>query len=496
MSDPDDRESWERWARLRFAIVGRLLAQPPARGELREQLEHLSRSLWPDPVSGRPRAFAFSTIERWYYLCRNEVRDPVGVLRRRVRKDAGQQPSLSRPLRDTIRALHKEHPSWTYRLHVDNLGVLVEEVPELGPMPSYSSVLRYMKSHGLLRRRRRKRADTEGGQRALERLETREVRSFEAAYVSGLWHADFHHGSRRVITREARWVTPILLGVLDDRSRLACHVQWYFDETAETYLHGLSQAFQKRGLPRELMHDNGKAMLAAETQGGLFRLGVKSSPTLPYSPYQNAKIEFLWSQIEGRLLPMLESVKELTLDLLNEATSAWVEREYNRAHHTEIGTSPIRRFIDDRDVGRECPGSDALRRAFKRSASRTQRRSDGTISVKGSRFEVPSRYRNLQRLRVRYAEWDLRSVELVDPRSGTLLCDVYPVDKSANAEGIRRTFEPEALLDESPSANATGGGIAPLLRKLMAEYAATGLPPAYIPKHDRPSEADETEDLS
>jgi hypothetical protein len=97
---------------------------------------------------------------------------------------------------------------------------------------------------------------------------------------------------------------------------------------------------------------------------------------------------------------------------------------------------------------------------------------------------------------VRYAEWDLRSVELVDPRSGTLLCDVYPVDKSANAEGIRRTFEPEALLDESPSANATGGGIAPLLRKLMAEYAATGLPPAYIPKHDRPSEADETEDLS
>jgi len=27
-------------------------------------------------------------------------------------------------------------------------------------------------------------------------------------------------------------------------------------------------------------------------------------------------------------------------------------------------------------------------------------------------------------------------------------------------------------------------GIAPLLRKLMTDYAATGLPPAYIPKEE------------
>jgi len=38
------------------------------------------------------------------------------------------------------------------------------------------------------------------------------------------------------------WVTPKLLGILDDRSRLCCHAQWYLDETAETLVHGLSQA--------------------------------------------------------------------------------------------------------------------------------------------------------------------------------------------------------------------------------------------------------------
>jgi putative transposase len=42
----------------------------------------------------------------------------------------------------------------------------------------------------------------------------------------------------------------VLFGVLDDRSRLACHLQWYLSESAENIAHGLSQAFLKRGLPR------------------------------------------------------------------------------------------------------------------------------------------------------------------------------------------------------------------------------------------------------
>ena len=79
-------------------------------------------------------------------------------------------------------------------------------------------------------------------------------------------------------------MTPILFGVLDDRSRLACHLQWYLSETAEVVAHGLSQAFQKRGLPRAALSDNGSAMTAAEISEGLARLGVLHHTTLPYSP--------------------------------------------------------------------------------------------------------------------------------------------------------------------------------------------------------------------
>ena len=62
--------------------------------------------------------------------------------------------------------------------------------------------------------------------------------------------------------------------------------QWYLAETAETFVHGLCQAIQKRGLGRALMTDNGSPMLAAETREGLARLGVLHETTLPYSPYQ------------------------------------------------------------------------------------------------------------------------------------------------------------------------------------------------------------------
>ena len=320
MRDEGEDRGHDRWARLRFAIVGRLLAAPPGRGELHAELERLAGRPWAHPATGEPVVFGVSTIERWYYAARNERRDPVGVLRRRVRKDLGQQPSLGSALRVALRAQYQAHQSWSYQLHVDNLAVLVAEHGALGPMPSYPTLRRYMKAQGMFRQRRRRAPETPGQERAAARLEQREVRSFEAEYVHGLWHLDFHQGSRSVVTRSGEWRRPMLLGVLDDRSRLTCHLQWYLDETAETLVHGLSQAIQKRALPRALLTDNGSAMIAAETEQGLRDLGIVHDTTLPYSPYQNAKQEVFWAQVEGRLLAMLEGAREL------------LEEEIGRAH--------------------------------------------------------------------------------------------------------------------------------------------------------------------
>ena len=61
---------------------------------------------------------------------------------------------------------------------------------------------------------------------------------------------------------------------------------------------------------------------------------------------------------------MLEGVPDLTLVLLNEATQAWVELEYNRTVHSETREPPLARCLAGPDVGRPSPASDALRAAF------------------------------------------------------------------------------------------------------------------------------------
>jgi putative transposase len=475
--------TYERWAQLRFSVIGQLLAAPPERGALREEIRKLADREWRHPTTGDPVHFGVSTIERWFYRAIRERHDPVGILRRKIRTDAGRQRSMSNALRQALLGQYATHSGWSVKLHYDNLVALADSMPELQPLPSYSTVRRFLKAQGLEKRRRLSARRTKGAQRAEARLFDREVRSYEAEYVNGLWHWDCHFGSKKVLTPTGNWQTPILFGVLDDRSRLACHLQWYLAETAENVIHGLSQAFQKRGLPRSGLSDNGPAMIAAEVVEGLARLGVLHQTTLPYSPYQNAKIESFWASVEGRLLAMLEDVPDLTLGFLNQATQAWAEYEYNRNVQSEIGEAPIVRFAAGPEVTRPSPDSAALKLAFTKTERRTQRKSDGTVVVEGRRFEVPSRYRHLTNLELRYAGWDLTYICLVDERNGKVLDRLFPQDKTKNASGQRRSLETTATpsLDVRPAAAAA---IAPLLTKLLDQQSASGLPPAYLPKDE------------
>jgi hypothetical protein len=73
---------------------------------------------------------------------------------------------------------------------------------------------------------------------------------------------------------------------VDDHSRLAYQLQWYFDQAAETFRAGARQALQKRGLPRALMRDNG-------------------GPTF-------------WASVESRLMAVVDGCADLTLALLHE----------------------------------------------------------------------------------------------------------------------------------------------------------------------------------
>ena len=472
------KSSSERWAEFRFSIVGGLLSCPPQPGELTAMLKNLAETIWKHPITGASTEYSYSTIERWYYRSKKEQRSTVAALQRKHRSDTGVTRVLDDVLKNLLRVQYGQHQSWTYKLHADNLAVKIRE-DNLGvAVPSTATVRRWMQSCGLRKIPRVRGQITTGELAARVHRATTEIRSYENEYVGGLWHLDYHHCRRQILLPNGRWHTPVCLAVLDDCSRIAAHVQWYLAENAENLVHAFCQALQKRGLPRLLLTDNGSPMLSAEVTSGLLRLGIVHETTLPYSPYQNGKQERFWGSLEGRCVAMLENLPDLDLSTLNNATCAWVEMEYNRTPHSEIGGSPLEQFLNAPSVSRPCPSSAELKLAFMRDTTRIQRRNDGTVSVNARRFEVPARYRSLRELRLRYAEWDLSLVHMVDA-TGNVLCPLYPQNKQKNSSGMRKSLTTEVTATE-----AVNGEIAPLLNKLMADYAATGLPPNYLPKDE------------
>jgi transposase InsO family protein len=471
---------WQRWAQFRFAVIGELLSSPPPKGQLQKAIERLAQQTYQHPIDANRRiGLGASTIERWYYKAKGAA-DPIAALGRKIRQDAGTRWSISAPLLAALKSQYETHRRWNVQLHYDNLAALVKEQPRLGPMISYKTVLRCMRENGWLQTRQPA-LPTPGQQRAAERLQRREVRGFEVTHVHGLWHLDFHQAKISIVDAAGKWHRPMALAICDDHSRLCCHLQLYLAETAQCLVHGLTQAFMKRGLPRALLTDNGAAMLAEETTNGLSRLGIAHKTTLPYSPYQNGKQEAFWGQLESRLLELLRGIEELKLCFVNQAAQAWVEHDYHRKAHKEIQTTPLTRMLTGSDVSRPSPDSDFLRLAFTRRISRTPRRSDATVVVDGIRYELPVRFAHMRKVILRVATWDKSRMTLVDANTDAALARLLPQDKARNASGMRRAIGTD---DRAVQVYSTEQAMPALLRQWLADYAATGLPPAYLPMEE------------
>ena len=84
---------------------------------------------------------------------------------------------------------------------------------------------------------------------------------------------------------------------------------------------------------------------------------------------------------------------------------------------------------------------------------------------------------------VRYAHWDLSVIDMIDPDTSRILTPLYPLNKSANASGVRRLRTSESTPEPQSQAHPVST-TPPYLQKLLNNYAATGLPQSYLPKDE------------
>ncbi|HEY6924171.1 MAG TPA: hypothetical protein VI653_11935, partial [Steroidobacteraceae bacterium] len=75
----------------------------------------------------------------------------MAVLRNHVRSDIGRFPSFSTEAEQSLKTLYAQHPTWNAQLLHDNLRVILEAASR-DTCPSYPSVRRYLKAHGLVRK--------------------------------------------------------------------------------------------------------------------------------------------------------------------------------------------------------------------------------------------------------------------------------------------------------------------------------------------------------
>jgi hypothetical protein len=127
---------WQRWAQFRFSVIGELLSCPPQKGQLQKAIGLLAQKNYRHPIDPNKRInFGASTIERWYYKAKAAA-DPIAVLGRKIRSDAGVRWSMPEALLQEIKNQYETYPRWNVQLHYDNLAVVTREKPSLGTLPS------------------------------------------------------------------------------------------------------------------------------------------------------------------------------------------------------------------------------------------------------------------------------------------------------------------------------------------------------------------------
>ncbi|MEF8719146.1 MAG: IS630 family transposase [Candidatus Accumulibacter necessarius] len=146
MDTNDKPSSRDQWALLRFAVVGPILAAPPAVGELRSVLVVLSEKDWRNPITGCEVRFSASTIERWYYIAR-AASNPISALRNRPRGDLGCFPSIDSRTAELLTMQYREHPDWPLQRHVNAVRIALAD--SNSPLASYPTIRRYVLAHGM-----------------------------------------------------------------------------------------------------------------------------------------------------------------------------------------------------------------------------------------------------------------------------------------------------------------------------------------------------------
>lgn len=364
---------------------------------------------------GQPHFFTWRTIMTWYSRYRSYG---ITSMHNKERSDKGKTRKVSAEALleaiEQVRGLfHDAHPKkiQIYRAAIERGLIRQENV-------SRTSFYRLVNSLDLLK------PDSENKRRL----------AFSKQFANQMWQADTMFGPY-ISDANGGKTQAKLIAFIDDASRVICHGEFFFRETAETLLSAMRSALYKRGLPEQIYVDNGAIYSCKEITLTCARLGIILSHTPVRDGAAKGKIERFFRTVRDKFL--CRKLDTSSLEALNKAFTIWVEDEYNSKNHSTLQMKPIDRFGLDLKRIRFMATSEATEEIFFLEETRTVR-TDNTFMLKNIRFETPSNLAN-RKIQVRFDRKNFDTNRIIVYYKGERIGAARPVDFVANDRPPRKT---------------------------------------------------------
>jgi putative transposase len=407
---------------LKMRVLG---AVDTVAGRTRHERIHSVAAMTFLDEEGNPRQFTWRTIQTWHYRYKNHG---ITGMTPQPRKDKGHVRKATPE--ELLEALNGARPHFTdkrinkralYRFCIEK-GLLQPE------RISQTTFYRFLREYQLL---------APAGDDSKKRL------AFSMKFANQLWQADTMFGPYVDTGMSLGSTGPRkqakLIAFLDDASRVLCHGEFFFDENTDTLVQAIRAAFYKRGVPEQLLVDNGSIYCSQEITLICARVGCILRHTAVRDAAAKGKIERFFRRVRDQFLNRKLDLS--SLDVLNRQFTDWVEHDYNATEHDALGMKPIDRFGIDLSRIRFLAPSEHSDELFYAEAERKVKK-DNTFSFQGRRYETPVDLRDKE-VQLRHDRGRHNSTIVIVYSKGQRMGAARLLDAVAN--GMRRRSDRKEL---------------------------------------------------
>lgn len=344
-----------------------------AEGNTRDaRIKNVAKMTFTDE-QGTPCQFTWRTIQTWYYRYKNHG---VTAMESSARTDKGRARKVTPE--EVLEAINAALP------HFHTQGASAKGAKT----PTKTAIYRFCIEKGLLHpgsiarttfcrmvnKYEMLKADSSDNKRRL---------AFSMQYANQLWQADTMFGPS---VGGSGGKTAKLIAFIDDASRVLCHGEFFLEENVDSMVCAIRSAFYKRGLPEQLLVDNGSIYCCQEITLICARVGCILRHTAVRDAAAKGKIERFFRRVRDQFL--IRKLDLSSLGELNRQFNHWVESDYNATVHSTLGMKPIDRFGVDLSRIRFLSPSEDTDELFYAQALRSVKK-DNTFSFGGKRYETP-----------------------------------------------------------------------------------------------------------